>query len=204
MSILARSTRAPLRKFAGAHAAEEIEIFLDAAVAERAVLARLGQGAARRAHLVLALIVDIGLAGADQMLGPAVELLEIIRRVIEMRAPIEAEPAHVALDGVDIFLVFLGRVGVVEAQIAVAAELVGNAEIEANRLGVADMQIAVRLRRKARDDRLVPPGRQIGAHDVANEILARFASGLLYRRLDNRHGSIRLAPPKEPGNAPIP
>ena len=96
-----------------------------------------------------------------------------------MRAPIEAEPAHVALDGVDIFLGFLGRIGVVVTQIAMAAELAGDAEIEANRLGVADMQIAIRLRRKARDNRFVPPRRQIGAHDIANEILARFASRLL-------------------------
>ena len=73
-----------------------------------------------------------------------------------MLAPIEAEPAHVALDGVDIFLLLLGRVGVVEAQVAVAAELLGDAEIEADRLGVADMEIAVRLRRKAGDDALVP------------------------------------------------
>ena len=69
------------------------------------------------------LVVDIGLAGADQMLGPVVELLEIVRGVIEMLAPIEAEPAHVALDGVDVFLLFLGRIGVVEAQMAAAAEL---------------------------------------------------------------------------------
>ena len=68
-------------KFAGPHAAEQIEILLDGAVAERAVLARLGQGAAGRAHLIGALIVDIGFAGADQDRGPFVEPLEIIRRV---------------------------------------------------------------------------------------------------------------------------
>src|SRR5580704_7062776 len=108
--------------------------------------------------------------------------------MIEMRAPIKTEPAHVALDGVDIFLGFLGRIGVVVAQIAMAAELLGDAEIEANRLGVADMQVAVRLRRKARNHGFVPTRLQIGAHDVANKILARFASGLLCRRVDNRHG----------------
>jgi hypothetical protein len=43
--------------------------------------------------------------------------------VIEVLAPIEAEPADVALDRVDIFLLLLGRVRVVEAQIAAAAEL---------------------------------------------------------------------------------
>ena len=127
-----------VRKFAGAHAAEQIEVFLHRAVAERAVLARLGQRAAAGAHLVLRLVVDIGLAGADQMFRPAVELLEIIRGVIEMFAPVEAEPAHIALDGVDIFLFFLGRIGVVEAQVAAAAEFLRDAEIEADRLGVAD------------------------------------------------------------------
>ena len=149
-------------KFAGPHAAEQIEIFLDRAVAERAVLARLGQRAAVGAHLVLRLIVDIGLAGADQMLGPVVELLEIVRGMIEVLAPVEAEPAHVALDGVDIFLLFLGRVGVVETQMAAAAEFLRDAEIQADRLGVADMQIAVRLRRKAGDDLLCAAGVEIG------------------------------------------
>ena len=68
-----------------------------------------------------------------------------------MLAPVEAEPAHVALDGVDIFLLLLGRIGIVEAQVTAAAEFLGDAEIQADRLGVADMQIAVRLRRKAGD-----------------------------------------------------
>ena len=165
-----------VRKLAGAHAAEQVEVFLDAAVADTGCSVPGSVSVPRVApHLLLGLVVDIGLAGADQMLGPCVKLLEIIRRVVEVLAPIEAEPAHVALDRVDIFLLFLGRVGVVEAQVAVAAEFLGDAEIEADRLGVADMQIAVRLRRKARDDRLVPAGRQIGAHDVADEILAGFA-----------------------------
>ena len=143
----------------------------------------LGQGAAGEPRLLLRLVVDIGLAGADQIFRPLVEPLEIVGRMIKMLAPIEAEPAHVALDGVDIFLLFLGRVGVVEAQMAAAAEFLGDAEIEADRLGVADMQIAVRLGREAGDHRLVPPGRQIGAHDVADEILPGFAD----RGVGGRH-----------------
>ena len=162
-------------ELAGAHAAQEIEVFLDAAPAVGALGAGLGQGAARRAQFLLRLVVDIGLAGADQEFGPVVELLEIIRRVVKMRAPIEAEPAHVALDGIDIFLLLPGRVGVVETQITVAAEFLGNTEIEADRLGVPDMEIAVRLRRESGDDRLAPAGREIGANDVADEILPGFS-----------------------------
>ena len=76
-----------VRKLAGAHAAEQIEIFLDASPAVRALGAGLGQGAAGEPHLLLGLIVDIGLAGADQVLGPGVELLEIIGRVKEIACP---------------------------------------------------------------------------------------------------------------------
>ena len=90
-----------------------------------------------------------------------------------MLAPIEAEPAHVALDGVDIFLLFLGRIGVVETQMTAAAEFLGDAEIQADRLGVADMEIAVRLGRKAGDHRFDAPGIEIGLHDVADEIAPR-------------------------------
>ncbi len=90
--------------------------------------------------------------------------------MVEVLAPIEAEPAHVALDRVDIFLLLLGRIGVVEAQVATAAEFLGDPEIQADRLGVADMEIAVRLRRKPGDDGRVPLGVQVGLDDVADEI----------------------------------
>ncbi len=144
-------------KFAGAHPAEQVEVFLHAALAERAVFARLGQGAAVGADRVLALVVHIGQAGADEVFRPAVQPLEIVGGVVKVLPPIEAEPAHVALDGVDIFLLFLGRIGVVETQMTAAAEFLGDAEIQADRLGVADMQIAVRLGRKAGDHLLDAP-----------------------------------------------
>ncbi len=96
-----------------------------------------------------------------------------------MRPPVEAEPAHVALDGVDIFLLLLHRIGIVETQVAAAAELLRHPEIEADRLGVADMQIAVRLRRKAGHHRAVAFRIQIGLDDIADEIAPRFR----YRRL---------------------
>src|SRR6185436_12846390 len=111
------------------------------------------------------------------MLCPLIELLEIIRGVVKVLAPIEAEPAHVALDGVDIFLLFLGRVGVVEAEMTAAAELLGDAEIEADRLGMADMKVAVGLGRKARDHGRATLGVEIGLDDVADKV----APGFFYR-----------------------
>ena len=90
-------------------------------------------------------IVDIGLAGLDQVLGPGVELLEVIGGEVEVFAPVEAEPGDVGLDRLDVLQLLLHRVGVVEAQVAAAAELLRRAEVEADRLGVADVQVAVGL-----------------------------------------------------------
>ena len=194
MSILARSTRAALGNSPARMRRKQVEVLLHRPLPERAVPAGLRQRAAIAAHLVLALVVDIGLARADQVLGPAVELLEIVGRVIEVLAPVEAQPAHVALDGVDVFLLLLGRVGVVEAQVAAAAELLRHAEVEADRLGVADVQVAVGLRRKARDHRLRPPRIEIGANDVPDKVLPCFSS----RRLDCRHAFDLRKPTREP------
>jgi len=38
---------------------------------------------------------------------------------------------HVGLDGIDVFLLFFGRIGVVEAQMALAGKLLRDAEIKA-------------------------------------------------------------------------
>ncbi len=63
-----------------------------------------------------------------------------------------AEPLHGVADGVDVFLVFLLGVGVVEAQVAHAAVFLGQLEVEPDALGVADVQVAVGLGRKAHAD----------------------------------------------------
>ena len=135
-------------ELAGLHAGEEVEIFFDGAVAIGAVLAGLGEGAAVLANLVGGEVVDVGFAGLDELQGPLVELAEVVGGVAEA-FPVEAEPAHVFLDGVDVLLLFLFGIGVVEAQVGLAAELVGEAEVEADGLGVADVEVAVGLGRKA-------------------------------------------------------
>jgi hypothetical protein len=137
---------------------------------KRRVLAGLRQRAAADADRFLRLVVDIGVAGLDQALRPVIQPLEVIRGVIKVGSPVIAEPVHVGLDRVDIFLLFLGRVGVIEAQMALAGEFLRDAEIERDRLGVTDMQIAVRLRRKAGHDPAVLAGGEIGLDDVADEV----------------------------------
>jgi len=64
-----------------------------------------------------------------------------------MFAPVEAQPPDVTLDGIDEFLLLLHRIGVVEAQVAAPAEFRCDPEVQADRLGVPDMQVAVRFGR---------------------------------------------------------
>ena len=94
-------------------------------------------------------VVDVGLAALDQVLAPRVQGLEVIGGEMKVLAPVVAQPAHVVLDGLDEGVLLLGRVGVVEAQVAAAAELLGDAEVEAHRLGVADVQVPVWLGRES-------------------------------------------------------
>ena len=165
-------------EFAGAHAAEEVEVLLDAALAIGAVLAGLGQGAAPGAHVVGGLRIDIGLAGTDQAQRTGVHGVEIVGCEVKMLAPVEAEPLYSFEDGVDVFLLFLLRVGVVEAHVADPAVGLGEAEVQADGLGVAVVQIAVGLGRKARFDAAVPfPGAQVLVDDVAHEIGGRRGGG---------------------------
>ncbi len=96
------------------------------------------------ANLVGGEVIDVGFAVVDELEGPLVELGEVVGGVAEA-IPVEAEPADVFLDGVDVLLLFFFGIGVVEAQVGFAAELVGETEVEADGLGVADVEVAVGL-----------------------------------------------------------
>ena len=138
-------------ELAFAHAAQEIEVLLGRAVAEGRGRSGRGQRAARSPHLVRALVVDEGLALAHELLRPLVEAGEVVGGVVLVPVPVEPEPADVRLDGVDVLLLFLGRVGVVHPQVAAALVVAGDAEVQADGLGVTDVEVPVRLGREAGD-----------------------------------------------------
>ena len=151
VDLQAQHVRA-VREFAGAHPAEQRHVLFRRPMAIGTVLARLGQRPARRAHLLGGLAVDVREAVLDEPLGEAIERIVVIGRVVAMRPPVIAEPAHRLGDRVLVFDVFLERIRVVEAQMTNAAVLGRKSEIQDDRLRVAEMEIAVRLRRKPRDD----------------------------------------------------
>ncbi len=162
----------PVGELSGAHASEQVEALLGRPVSPRALAPGLGERAAVLADLLGGEVVYVGLAVPDQVAGPLVELLEVVRRVEQVLAPVETEPTNVGLDGVDVLLLLLDRVGVVEAKVAATAELLGDAEVQADRLRVADVEVAVGLGREACDHRLMPAVAQIGGDDLADEVSA--------------------------------
>ena len=166
-----------VRKLARAHAAEEVEVLGNAAAAIGAVDARLGQRAARGAHLFRRLAVHVGEPLADEPFREAIEVVVVIRGVIAVPAPVVAQPAHGIGDRVLVLDFFLERIRVVVTQVAGAVVLGGEPEVEDDRLGVSVMQVAVRLGREARDDApAVFAGAKVVADDRAQEV-RRAAAG---------------------------
>jgi len=94
-----------------------------------------------------------------------------------MLAPVKAEPAHVLLNGLDILHRLLARVGVVETQMAGSAVFLCNTEVQADGLGMAYVQEAVRLRRKAGDDAGVLAGGKVFGNNLPDEIKGLVGGG---------------------------
>ena len=159
-----------LGEFARPHPGEQIEVLRYAAVAVRALAPGRFERAAILAHLVGVQIADVGLALLDELDGVLVERLEIVGGEEQTVPPVVAQPADVGHDHVDILLLFLDRVGVVETQVAGPAKVGGDAEIDGDGLGMADMQVAVRLGWKAGDDPAESAGSQVLGHGRADEV----------------------------------
>ncbi len=73
-------------------------------------------------------VVHIGLARPwNQLDGPVRQLVEILGGIAHFTPDHSKKPSHLkyGTGGVDVFLVFLGRVGVVETQVRDATELLG-------------------------------------------------------------------------------
>ena len=117
VDLRAQHVRA-VRELAGAHPREEIEVLLDRPVAVRAVASRLGQ----RAAIARESRRRSGCPRTPCRAGSARRRTRRAARSsrtrTEQRVPLEAEPLHVLPDGVDVLDVFLGRVRVVEAEVA--------------------------------------------------------------------------------------
>ena len=109
---------------------------------------------------------------------PLIELIEVVGR-IEETIPVEAEPLHVLHDRVDVLGLFLRRIRIVEAQIGPATKLVCQSKVQADRFGMADVQISVRL---GRETRLHPSAVFVGLEVFENDVAYEVGRGSFRRR----------------------
>ena len=133
------------------HFAEELEVLFYAAVPPGTGRTGSINRTAALGDLFLALVVDIGKPPLDQLLGPFVKLVEIVRR-IEFLVPLETKPLDIFLDRIHILGIFLGGIRIIITKICLAAIFLGQAEIDAKALGMAKMQITVGLWRETGQD----------------------------------------------------
>ena len=126
------------------HFAEEAKIFFDAAVFIRAFFPGLRKRSARRADFFGRKIVYKRFSFENQAFGIFVNRIEKIGSVHFFR-PIVTDPVNITADRVHKFRFFLGRIGIVEKQIAFSAVFFRRAEINEHALYVPDVQIPVRF-----------------------------------------------------------
>ena len=156
-----------------AHFTEDTQVLLGSAVPPGALLAGSLHGAASCTDFLLGLVVDVCKSSLDQLFGPFIELVEIVG-CIKLLLPLETEPFDVFLDGIYIFGVFLGRVGVVVAEVGLSAIFLGQSEIDAQALCMPEVQVSVGLRRKAGKDGIHFAGLEIVLDDFFEEIQFTF------------------------------
>ena len=124
---------------------EQGEAFLNGTVTVGAFCARLCGCAFLRRNLLAGLLVDIGFPFFYKTDGEVVELVKIVGGMV-YAAPFETEPFDVLFDGFNVFGIFFLRVGVVEAEIANAAEFLRYAKVHADGFGMTYVEIAVGFR----------------------------------------------------------
>ena len=88
-----------------------------------------------------------------------------------MLPPIKPKPRDTVTNRVDILLRLLFRIGIVKAQMTDTSIIMRYAEIKTDTLGMANVQIAIRLGRKSRFHTPVPfAGTVILINNIANKI----------------------------------
>jgi hypothetical protein len=143
-----------------------------------------------RPDLLGAQTVDVCETLRDEVHRIAVKRLEVVRGVPRLAGPLEPQPPNVLLDRIDILDVLFRGVGVVEAEVAGAAELCCDAKVEADGFGVADVQVAVRLGGKPRGHTAAMfPGSDVVGDDRPDEIQRGWRLRLSHRSGCSRVGS---------------
>ena len=110
-------------KLTGAHAAEQVKVFLRRAVTVRAGTAGFaGVVAAVLLHLLAGQVVHVGLSLADELLGIFIAALKIIAAVVDAAVGVGTQPVQVLQDALHVLVTLAGGVGIVKQDIPLPFE----------------------------------------------------------------------------------
>ena len=142
-------------EFAVLHSGEEIKVFLNTPVPVGIIDPGLVQSPAVFPHLLGSQVRHIGLPFFDKIYSDLIHLIEVVGGKKEPVFIISSEPRHVLFDGLHELALLLGGIGIVKAKVEFSTVLLRHSVIEKYTLGVAYMQISVRLGRKAGVDGVI-------------------------------------------------
>jgi hypothetical protein len=96
------------------------------------------------------LAIYVGRSFLYERYGTGIETLEVGRGKEDSLPRIVTEPLHILLNGTNELIILRLGIGIVKTKIAVACgSHLGPLKVDTNRLGVTDMQVAIRLRWEA-------------------------------------------------------
>ena len=103
------------------------------------------------------------------------KLVVVVRCIVFVLSPIESKPFDIRLDGVYVFHVLLGRVRIVQPEVAYSVVFLGKSKIKADALDVSNVKVSVWLRWEPCYYRVVwnPSVGQIVFDDLFNEVERR-------------------------------
>ena len=130
------------------HLAEELQVLLHAPVPVWRGSARLCKRAAGGGYLLGGEVAHVGVAVGYILFGYFVKLIVIVGGK-HQSVVLEAEPFKRLYDGVNILVVLFCGVGIVHAEVDFSVILFLHAEVDGERLYMADVQVAVGFGRKA-------------------------------------------------------
>ena len=148
-----------------------MEIFFGRSIAKGALLS----ATSKFVGLLRCHVIDVSLSFSHKLDCVLVELVEVIRGVERSSSDIRVgptidQPMHIGHDGINVLSFLFRRIGVVHSNVTDAVELMRDPEVQADRLGVTNMKISVRFRRKTRDNLAVFSSTQVIRYNVADKI----------------------------------
>ena len=115
-------------KFSIFHALKQVQILGNGSIPKWARRTWASRRAFLFGDLLRGLLIYIGFALLDQQDRPVVQLLKIIRGIAFV-GPVKSQPGDIALDGINIFLFFLGRICIVKSKVNRSAVFLTQTEV---------------------------------------------------------------------------